>query len=161
MTQMKPDSSLRPAPTLLSAALVGTASGLRSQSGLAAVLLGTSPDRLPRQLRSNRVRTAAAAAAVGEMAVDKYPKVPDRTAPPVLAARAVLGGVAGGLTTRARASGVVYGALTGAAAAVAATYGGLALRRQLSQRLPALAAGLVEDALTIGIATLAVRLSPA
>jgi uncharacterized membrane protein len=145
---------------VLAAALVGAATGLRSSMGLAGVVLGTDPNRLPGPLRTGRARVAATVAALTEVAADKRPDAPDRTAPAGLAARIVFGALAGGLAARSRRTSVVAGTVTAAGAAVGAAYGGMALRARLSRRFPPLAVALGEDALAVGLAGLGVRRSP-
>jgi uncharacterized membrane protein len=143
--------------TVLGAALIGAASGLRSQTGIAAVVLGADRERLPSVLRSGRARAAVTVAALGELGADKYPGAPPRTAPPSLAVRVVLGGAAGGILARSAGAPLLPAAVTAAAVAAGATFGGLALRTRLSRPLPAVAVALAEDAVAVGLATLAVR----
>jgi uncharacterized membrane protein len=143
------------------AVLLGAATGLRSQIAVAGLVLGLAPDRLPGPLHSAAARPVAAAAALGELAVDKYPKAPPRTAPPGLISRLALGGLTGGIVNRSspvgRSSrvGVVAGAALGAGAAAATTFGGLSLRVRLARRFPSLAVALAEDAVAIGLVSLA------
>ena len=77
----------RSATTTVAAVLLGSATGLRSQMGTAAVVLGTSPSALPATLRHRAVRIVASSAAAGELVADKLPNTPDRTAPVGLAAQ--------------------------------------------------------------------------
>jgi uncharacterized membrane protein len=119
-------------------------------------------------LRSRRARAVAGAAALGELAVDKYPGAPPRTQAVGLVARVALGAVSGGLLLRAARAGVLsfparrevaLGAALGAGSAIGTSYGGLAVRVRLARHLPPVVAGLVEDAVAVSLAALAVRVA--
>jgi uncharacterized membrane protein len=140
-------------PSLLGAvALLGAATGLRSQMGLAAVVLHSAPDRLPTPLRSKAARSTAGLAAIGELVADKLPTAPARTAPVGLAAR--LGGAAGAawLVGRSRGTAVLPEIAVAAGVAVATAFAGMALRARLSRRFPPTAVALAEDAAAISLA---------
>ncbi|MEU6059668.1 hypothetical protein [Streptomyces sp. NPDC047097] len=78
------------------AALVGAASGLRSQAGLAGVALTARPDDPAGSLLAHRWgRIGAVVAAVGEAVGDKLPRTPSRLSPQGLLPRLLLGGVTG------------------------------------------------------------------
>ena len=135
---------------LASAALLGAATGLRSQMGLAAVAWRFDRDRLPGLLRSRAARPVTGAAALLELAADQYPGAPPRTAPTGLIARVTFGALTGGLAGGRRA--VVPGAEVGAVMAVLTAFGGMAARTRLSRRFPPVAVALAEDALAVGLA---------
>jgi uncharacterized membrane protein len=122
--------------------LVGALSGSRSMLGPAMVANTALPAPL---------RPLVGLMAVGEMAADKDPRIPARTEPAPLAGRLV----SGALTAAAIAApgrGVVAAA-AGAFGAAWGTYGLYHLRRLATQRLgvPNAVAGLVEDALAVGV----------
>jgi uncharacterized membrane protein len=84
-------------PVLVGAALVGAASGLRSQTGLAAVALTTPAVHVSRPvalLSGHRGSVGAATAAVGEIAADKFPGIPSRLSPAGVTSRVLLGALA-------------------------------------------------------------------
>jgi uncharacterized membrane protein len=143
---------LSPPSVLGAAALLGAASGLRSQTGVGAVVLHVAPDRLPKPLRSKAARAGAALALVGELVADKLPAAPDRTEPVGLAAR--LGGAAGAawLVGGARGPAVVPDVVVAAGLAVATAFGGMALRARLSRRFPPMAVALAEDGVAVTLA---------
>jgi uncharacterized membrane protein len=122
--------------TLLPLALLSAASGARTFTGVAAA----SP------------RVATRLLAGGELIVDKVPTIPSRLDPPSLigrvAAGALVGAVVGGRTGANRGASAVIGGLI-AFASAHATY---RMRRELGERLPAVAAALLEDVVVIGAA---------
>jgi len=121
---------------LIPLALLSAASGARTFAGVAAIS-GRSPARL---------------AAAGELIYDKVPTVPSRLDGSSLAGRiaagALVGAVVAGRTGRSRRELAVLGGLI-AFASAAATY---KLRHALTERLPAVAAALIEDALVVSAA---------
>jgi hypothetical protein len=121
---------------LIPLALLSAASGARTFAGVAAIS-GRSPARF---------------AAAGELIYDKVPSVPSRLDSSSLlgriAAGALVGALVAGRTGTSRRELAVLGGLIAFASATA-TY---RLRHTLSERLPALAAGLVEDALVVSAA---------
>jgi uncharacterized membrane protein len=132
--------------------MLGAASGLRSQIGMASVLAAAAPEELPGPLRGRGVRLGALAAAAGELVVDKLPGVPARTAPGGLAARVVLGGASCALLASLGGGPVVCSAAVGSGSAVVGAYGGLAVRRRMAATIPPLAAALAEDGLAVALA---------
>ncbi len=136
-----------PNTKLIAAALLGAAAGSRTFTPGAALAargrLAVDP----------QIRTAILVAAAGELIGDKLPFVPSRTRPLPYLGRIGSGALCG------RVVAGDSGALTGAAAGAAATLIGHRARRAASTRLPAVLAALIEDALAIGAANLAVTLA--
>jgi uncharacterized membrane protein len=99
------------------------------------------------------VAALLALAGAGELVVDKLPFLPPRTDPAPLLGRLVLGAVAGAVVCAEGRGSLPVGAGLGAAGAFAGSHAGYQFRRLLTQRLkiPALVAGLAEDALTVGL----------
>jgi uncharacterized membrane protein len=125
---------------ILSPVLLGTASGLRSFSGPAALAArGHFPVLL---------RRGAIVAAAGELVADKLPTTPSRTEPGPLVVRVALGAFAGARSGGARGAG------TAAAAAAVATFAGHRARQALSRRLswPDARVALIEDAVAYSLA---------
>lgn len=131
-------------PAVLGAGLIA---GLRSFSAPAAVSSALA----------GQADLAAQAApllqllAAGEMFADKLPFMPDRTSPPVLASRALIGGAAGAAVAAAYGRNLLLGAALAGSAAVLSSYVGLAMRRAATDRLglPDQIVALAEDALVV------------
>lgn len=146
---------------LLRCAELGAASGLRSMAAISQTSrwLAGSAERRPEGaaadiLSRSWVSALLQLAAIGEMAADKLPFIPDRIAPGPLLGRAAAGAVAGGvLARRSRESGAL-GALLGGIGAVVAAHAGFHVRRALTRGagLPDLPVALGEDVLAIAIA---------
>jgi uncharacterized membrane protein len=92
--------------------------------------------------------------ALGELVADKLPKTPNRTAPPGLFARIVMGGLCAACIAMAGGAenqGVIVGTILGAIGAVVSCFGGYQVRKRLVKALgtPDYVIALVEDAITI------------
>jgi uncharacterized membrane protein len=131
------------------AALAGAAGGGRSTMPFAA-LVASAPAR-------GWVRAAVAAAAAGEIVVDKLPSTPSRLRPAPLTARLVLGGVAGALLARRYGSVPVLPALTGVVAAGAASFAGARWRAFAAERGFPFPGAIGEDGAALILAAAAVR----
>jgi uncharacterized membrane protein len=147
---------------LLSALLLGVVAGLRSMTAPAAVawgaglgylaLGGTWADAATRPA----VRYVLLALMLGELVADKLPFTPSRTKAGPFAGRVASGALCGAAlgTPSGRAA---LGALLGAAGAVAGTLGGFRARARLARTFGRdLPAALVEDAVALAVAALAV-----
>jgi uncharacterized membrane protein len=120
---------------------LGIVSGLRTFTGPAILLLA----------RGNRVAgIIVAVLAVGELIADQLPTIPSRTTPGPLIARLVSGAFVGWFVAG------VAGAALGIVGALIGTFGGHALRLKAIASIGAVPAGLVEDAIAIGLAVVAV-----
>lgn len=146
---------MRSNDALAAAAGFGVLAGMRSLTAPALLgrelahphgILQRHPFQRYALQRGARVLTTLAA---GELAADKAPFTPARTAPPVLAARILSGIVTGATLARWHRRPVLGFALVGAASALASTYAFYGLRRFVSQRLrvPNVVAGFLEDSL--------------
>ena len=119
--------------------LLGALTGMRSLAGpsvLAARHGGTAA----------RIATLAAA---GEMVMDKTAIVGNRTDAVPLAGRAMMGALTGGLIARERRGSMLAGGLVGALAAVVMAH--LAFQARTRLPLANIAAGLLEDAVVVGL----------
>lgn len=148
--------------SILSALLLGTATGLRSITAPAAVawaahlgvldLVGTGLAFLTR----GWVVALLTVMAVGELVADKLPFVPNRTDVGPLLGRLVAGGVAG------LAVGLSHGQptaslLAGCLGALAGAFGGFRLRARMARAFGRdLPAALVEDAVAVALVAAAV-----
>lgn len=152
---------------LLRPLLLGLATGMRSQLGV-AVLAWSEPARTGetaalRTLRSPVGRAAAGLAAAGEIVGDKLPQTPSRLTSTVFTARLASGLVVGALaanSTDKRAVGI--GGALGLAGAAAGTYAGAYYRKVAVERtaLPDLPFAVIEDTVAAGLAATAVKVWP-
>jgi uncharacterized membrane protein len=92
----------------MSSVILGAASGLRSQLGVAAVVARSDPS-LPSMFREPLIRRLLLAAAAGELVVDKLPATPSRLTPQGIVPRRVLGALAASLSAQTRQSVVAPG----------------------------------------------------
>jgi uncharacterized membrane protein len=123
---------------------IGAVAGLRSMTAPAATLRSAHNTWAP----------LATALAAGEVLADKLPQAPSRLLPPALIFRILSGGYCGGeIAARAKASRV-GGTALGALGAVAASYGGYALRMYLTEtlRLPGFPIAALEDSVAVLVA---------
>jgi len=141
---------------LVSAALAGAATGLRSTTGIGALIETGSPG-VPAPLTMPVGRAVAGLAVGGELVVDKLPNTPSRLDPPGLVARVVLASAAGALIARAAERPMVPAAAVAAMAAVASARIGHDLRVVASRRVPPLAAAVAEDVVALALAVGAAR----
>ena len=130
---------------LLETLALGALTGMRSMAGPATIAFRYG----------GAIRKVALVLAAGEMIVDKLPVVGDRIEAAPLVGRAVMGALAGGLIAREARSPVAVGAAVGAAAALAAAHVAFRLRQGLGG--PALAGGLLEDAIVVGAGAILTR----
>jgi uncharacterized membrane protein len=93
-----------------------------------------------------------AAAAIGELVVDKLPKTPSRKAPLGLIARFALGALSGAALCAATNQSLVLGALLGGIGGIAGAFIGYEVRTRLVKTLkvPDIVIALLEDAVAIG-----------
>lgn len=132
---------------------LGTIAGLRSMSAPALLSRAASHNDMglagtPFSLfESPQVAAGLQMLAAGEIMADKSPKMPARTAPIALIARAGLGALVGAAVFSAEEQPPALGAALGAAAALIATFGGYKLRSQATEKwgVPNVAAGMIED----------------
>jgi uncharacterized membrane protein len=149
---------------LVSAFLVGTASGLRALAGLAVVSWAAHLGYLHLDhtwlafLGYAFTPYILSVMAIGEIVNDKLPKTPSRLIPPQFITRIVTGtlcGVALGIST----GHLLFGLTAGAVGSVAGTLGGAKARgfgaKLLGRDLPA---ALIEDVVAVGLAVSAVSL---
>ncbi|HEY6622793.1 MAG TPA: hypothetical protein VIX85_03090 [Acidimicrobiales bacterium] len=150
-----------PAPvlfrTISSSLLVGAATGMRSQLGVAAVVLRADRDGLPPFLRTTAAARSVTVAAVAEFVVDKLPIAGDRLRPPSLALRFALGGLAAALLAHAERRPVVPAAALAVAAAGLGAKAGHDLRALAARTVPDPVVAVVEDGVAITLAAAATR----
>src|SRR5262245_61129327 len=126
--------------TLVFAFLIGFFAGLRSLTAPAttawAVYLGwlklQGPLALIGSIPSVAIFTLLA---VVELVADKLPKTPNRTSPPGLIARIVMGGLTGACVAAGGGQGIFLGVLFGAVGGVAGCFAGYQARTNLVKAL--------------------------
>jgi uncharacterized membrane protein len=146
----------------INAFLIGIASGLRTMIGLAAVSWAAHIGILPLDHTwlaflgyafSPYILTLLALA---ELVNDKLPKTQSRLIPPQFIARIVTSALCG-LAIGLSGNGIVVGLVAAVIGAVAGTLGGARARNVLAKTFGRdLPAALLEDAVALGIAALAV-----
>ena len=127
---------------LLAAFVFGLVAGLRTFTG-EGLFFG---------LRGGALGIAFPLLALGEYAVDLFPKTPARTQIGPMLARCASGAFMG--WTVARTPGIFIGII----GALIATFGGYRMRMAWIARIGAVPAAILEDVLAIGLAFLAYRL---
>jgi uncharacterized membrane protein len=95
--------------------------------------------------------------AVGEYVVDKLPKTPNRTAPSLLLARVVMGGLVGAIVAAGLNGSEIEGAILAVGGALIGAFGGFLIRREIVLRTGGKdwPVALIEDASAIIGAVLA------
>jgi uncharacterized membrane protein len=147
-----------PSMVLLLAFLIRVVCGLRSLTAPAVVAWAAHRGWI--HLNHARLHflgsTAAVAVftlfAVVELIADKLPSSPNRTAPPGLIARIVLGAVCGAAIGVSGAQSLEIGAVLGGIGGIAGAFGGYQARTRLVKALkvPDFVIATLEDALAIG-----------
>jgi uncharacterized membrane protein len=142
--------------TLLFAFLIGFFAGLRSLTAPAAtawaVYLGwlrlERPISLIGSFPSVVIFTVLA---VLELVADKLPQTPNRTAPPGLIARIVMGGLTGACMAAGGGEAAILGAVLGVVGGVVGSFGGYQARMRLVKATgkPDIYIALLEDLVTI------------
>jgi uncharacterized membrane protein len=89
---------------------------------------------------------------LGELAADKWARIPNRISPPPLIARILTGGLAGACVAVAGGESMMPGAALGAAGGVAGAFAGYHARKRPVQslRTPDFPIAVLEDAVAIG-----------
>lgn len=143
--------------TLLFAFLIGFLAGLRSLTAPAtlawAAYLGWLKLERPLSLIGSLPSVAVfSLLAIVELVADKLPKTPNRTSPPGLIARLMMGALAGACVAVSGGQGVLSGGLLGAAGGIAGSFGGYYARKRLVKTLGTrdTYVALLEDLVTIG-----------
>lgn len=161
------DSSENSVNTYARSALLGVVSGMRSTLPLALQSwLNDSEEQdlqipfLPQvHITPSTLRTITSVISIGELFGDKAPGVPSRISPGPLVGRLALGAFAGMVLARKAKQSPVIGALLGAAGAGVGSFAGYYGRSGLKRvtHLPDPLLGAAEDALALGLGTLALR----
>ncbi|MFY0253820.1 hypothetical protein ACDQ55_07700 [Chitinophaga sp. 30R24] len=151
---------------LLQAICMGVVTGMRSAMGPAFTSYWVSQhpsEKLRKSPLGFMQRPATAryleTLAAGELVLDKAPALGNRIAAAGIAGRALSGALAGATLYQAKGNKSWKGGLIAAAAAVAAAYAFFYLRQFTGKKLQIKDAALggVEDALAVGIATIAIK----
>src|SRR5437870_7607228 len=142
--------------TLLCAFLIGVFAGLRAMTPPAATAWAVHLEWLKLEAPLAYIGSVASVGiltvfAVGELIADKLPQTPNRTSPPGLIARIVMGGLAGVCIAAGGGQGALLGAVLGAVGGVVGCFGGYQARTRLVKALgkPDIYVALLEDLVTI------------
>jgi uncharacterized membrane protein len=136
--------------------ILGAATGLRSQVGVASVVTRAHPG-LPSTLRHPWARRLVLVAAAAELVVDKLPGTTSRLAPRGIIPRLALGALAAGLSAQTRQESWLPAGAVGAASAAVSARIGHDVRARLARHAPDLPVALAEDAVAIAAAGAASR----
>lgn len=148
------------------ALVLGLVAGMRSMTAPAIVSheLAANGETLPPGspvgfLAQPGTATTLQVLAAAEIAADKTPWIPARTAPPGLIGRVVSGALVGTALGSRPGYRPEIGGLVGAAAAVVSTYAAYHLRKRLAEELhvPDVVLAVAEDGLAVGLGTAAMR----
>ncbi len=145
-------------PVFLCAFLIGVVCGLRALTAPAVVAWAAHRGWIHLTyarfhfLGSTASVAVFAVCAVAELIGDQLPSAPNRTAPPGLIARFVLGALCGAALANSGAQSLSVGAILGAAGAIAGAFGGLQARTRLVKALkvPDFIVATLEDTVAIG-----------
>lgn len=156
-----------PLPVFARSALLGVATGSRSQLPSAALALTAGPTepagsslgaRGGRWLGKSKVRNSVIVAAAGELVGDKLPKTPSRLQPPGLVLRVLLGAGGGAVLAQRHNESQRVHALIGATGALAGSFGGARYRTAMARVFGSDWPGaVIEDVLAAGLAFVSVR----
>jgi uncharacterized membrane protein len=142
--------------TLLFAFFIGFFAGLRSLTAPAATAWAVHLGWLKLQGPLALIGSIPAVAiftllAVVELVADKLPKTPNRTSPPGLIARIVMGGLTGACVATCGGQGALLGAVLGAVGGVVGCFRGYEARTRLVRALgmPDIYIALLEDLVAI------------
>ena len=145
------------AMALLLALLIGFFAGLRSLTAPAATAWAAYLGWLKLQPPLALIGSLPAVVvftllALLELVADKLPKTPNRTSPPGLIARMVMGGLTGACVAAGGARGAWLGALLGAMGGLVGAFAGYQARTRLVKGLatPDIFIALLEDLVAIG-----------
>jgi len=137
--------------------LIGFLAGLRSLTAPAATSWAAHLGWLKLQGSLALIGSVYAVAlftllALGELAADKWPKLPDRTSVPGLVARILTGGLAGACVAAGAGESAWLGAVLGAAGGIAGAFAGYHARKRLvlALRVPDFTVAVAEDLVAIG-----------
>jgi uncharacterized membrane protein len=148
---------------LIAIPLLGVVTGMRTMTAMAALCWFAYRGDLPLDntwaFWAGKLVTAIifSVLALGEYVVDKLPKTPNRTAPPLLLARVLMGGLVGAIVAAGLNGSEFEGAILGVGGALIGTFGGFLVRREIVLRLGSKdwPVALIEDASAILCAVLA------
>jgi uncharacterized membrane protein len=148
---------------LIAIPLLGVVTGMRTMTAMAVLCWFAYRGDLPLEdtwaFWAGKLVTAIifSVLALGEYVVDKLPKTPNRTAPPLLLARVLMGGLVGAIVAAGLNGSEFEGVILGVGGALIGTFGGYLIRREIVLRLGSKdwPVALIEDASAILCAVLA------
>jgi hypothetical protein len=138
--------------------LIGAATGILSQTGIAAIVLNTPPERLPGILRSPFAKPLTALFAGGEIIANAaVSSLPPRTTPGPLLGRIAMGAGNAALLARANAQPLATSAIAGGAAAGVAATLATTSRSRITRVVPDILVAITETVVSVALAVRATR----
>jgi uncharacterized membrane protein len=126
---------------LIAIPLLGVVTGMRSMTAMAVLCWFAYRGDLPLDdtwaFWAGKLATAIifTVLALGEYVGDKLPKAPNRTAPALLLARVVIGGLVGAIVAAGLNGSEFEGVILGVGGALIGAFGGFLIRREIVLRL--------------------------
>jgi hypothetical protein len=138
--------------------LIGAATGILSQSGIAAIVLNTPPERLPKIMRSPWEKRIALVFAGGEIVTNAFvSSLPPRTTPGPLLGRIAMGAGNAALLAHVNRQPLALPAATGGASAAVTATVATKGRARFAKVLPDILFAIAETVVAILLATRATR----
>jgi uncharacterized membrane protein len=138
------------------AALAGIATGMRSTSAVAALIVTEAPG-LPELVRGPVTEAVAELGVISELILDKLPSTPSRLEPPGLAGRAAFASVAGLVIARGAKRAAFPAVFVASVAALVSARVFHDIRQAAATHLPPSHVAMVEDALALRLAAASAR----
>jgi uncharacterized membrane protein len=139
------------------AALAGIATGMRSTSAVAALIVTEAPG-LPTLANGPAAVAVAGLGVTSELILDKLPSTPSRLEPPGLAGRAVLASVAGVVIARGTKHAAFPAVFVASVAALLSARVFHDIRQAAATQLSPLHVATVEDALALSLGAAGARI---
>jgi len=138
--------------------LIGAATGILSQSGIAGIVTNTPPERLPKVMRSPWEKRIALVFAGGEILSNAFiSSLPPRTTPGPLLGRIVMGAGNAALLAHVNRQSPAGSAVVGGAAAGISAIVATKSRARFSKLLPDILFAITETVVSLGMAHTATK----
>lgn len=137
---------------------IGIVAGLRSLTAPAVVAWGAHLSWLhlhasPLAFMESSIAVAVfSLLAIGELAADKLPIIPKRTAPAPLIGRIITGGLCGACLCASAAQSLVVGSLLGGIGGLTGAFLGYRIRQRLDLHTKDIVVAVCEDVVAVGLA---------
>jgi uncharacterized membrane protein len=137
---------------------IGIVAGLRSLTAPAVVAWGAHLSWLNLHgsplafMESSTAVAVFSLLAIGELAADKLPIIPKRTAPAPLIARMITGGLSGACLCASAAQSLVVGSVLGGIGGLIGAFLGYGIRKRLDLYTKDIVVAICEDVVAVGLA---------